>query len=329
MTDRDCTTENKTKQVRVVDTASFVKRSKSMHGNRFTYEHTVFTKSKDKIKVTCKKHGTKEMLPNSHFRRSGCRQCSNEADSRAFTQDEFIAKCKSTHGNRYDYSLTKYRSTVSDVKIICRIHGVFLKHARSHINGAGCPDCYEDTRVTAEEFLSRAKEKHGDKYDYSITRFERTSRKVDIICAKHGVFSQFANNHLEGKGCRRCATPNGYKSRDFKRVCDKNNNGKGVLYVIECKRGNEHFFKLGITSRTTSDRFNGNQMPYTYEVIYEFTEGAIIIYDLETKLHSLLRSNKYKPSIRFKGYTECFTSIKPIEKLLKRLESTEQLQLLA
>jgi len=58
-------------------------------------------------------------------------------------------------------------------------------------------------------------------------------------------------------------------------------------------------------------------------------ESPSVIYDLEVKLHAFLENYRYKPVIKFKGYTECFTTIKPIERLLKRLSTTEQLQLLA
>ena len=191
-----------------------------------------------KIKVTCKIHGVKEMLPGSHFRRTGCRNCSNEMKSQRLTQDEFLKRCRDVHGNLYDYRLVRYKTSVDDVKIICRVHGVFLKHARNHMTGTGCDACHEATLVTEAQFLTRARDVHGDRYDYSLTKFERTYKKIDIICRKHGVFSQLANSHLEGKGCRRCVVLNGYKSRDFKRVCDKNNNGQGVLYVVECKGNN-------------------------------------------------------------------------------------------
>ena len=59
----------------------------------------------------------------------------------------------------------------------------------------------------AEHFLKRAKEVHGDLYDYSLVlaTFSRQQSNVTIICSKHGKFEQLATNHLAGKGCRKCA----------------------------------------------------------------------------------------------------------------------------
>lgn len=56
-----------------------------------------------------------------------------------------------------------------------------------------------------EKFIKSAIEKHGNKYDYSKTHYIKSSQKVIIICSKHGVFTQIANNHLKGQGCSQCA----------------------------------------------------------------------------------------------------------------------------
>lgn len=55
-----------------------------------------------------------------------------------------------------------------------------------------------------EYYINKAKEIHGDKYDYSKIIFKNVSSKVEIICPKHGSFWQPFISHLEGKGCRRC-----------------------------------------------------------------------------------------------------------------------------
>lgn len=59
--------------------------------------------------------------------------------------------------------------------------------------------------ITLEE---RFKNIHGLKYDYSKVLFFGINTKVDIICAKHGVFSQFPHKHLCGNGCPKCAGKN-------------------------------------------------------------------------------------------------------------------------
>ena len=58
--------------------------------------------------------------------------------------------------------------------------------------------------MTTEEFIKKAIEVHGDKYDYSKAEYTVRKGKVHIICPKHGDFYQQANHHLEGRGCRKC-----------------------------------------------------------------------------------------------------------------------------
>ena len=78
-------------------------------------------------------------------------------------------------------------------------------------------------RLTTEEFISRAKEVHGDKYDYSKVEYGKNRKtKVCIIChekdekcEEHGEFWQTPNNHLYGKGCPKCASNYRYKSEEI------------------------------------------------------------------------------------------------------------------
>ena len=61
-----------------------------------------------------------------------------------------------------------------------------------------------DNRISREEFLVRAKKKHGDTYDYSATKFTGIKKKIIVICRIHGEFEQKAETHLRGSGCPKC-----------------------------------------------------------------------------------------------------------------------------
>ena len=64
-----------------------------------------------------------------------------------------------------------------------------------------------------EDFIRKAKKKHGDTYDYSKVIYIKSSQKVTIVCPKHGDFLQTPNNHLRGKGCKRCGCEASAKTR--------------------------------------------------------------------------------------------------------------------
>ena len=59
-------------------------------------------------------------------------------------------------------------------------------------------------KLTQLEFIEKSKKVHGDKYDYSEVKYNGSSKKVYIICPKHGGFWQIANEHLRGGGCPLC-----------------------------------------------------------------------------------------------------------------------------
>lgn len=62
-------------------------------------------------------------------------------------------------------------------------------------------------RLTQGEFVAKAREMHGDKYDYSQTVYVSAHEKVLIRCKRHDwVFPQSANSHMRGCGCPRCRT---------------------------------------------------------------------------------------------------------------------------
>ena len=59
-------------------------------------------------------------------------------------------------------------------------------------------------KLTTEEFIKKAREVHGDKYNYSKVEYVNSTTKVCIICPKHGEFWQRPNLHLQKKGCPKC-----------------------------------------------------------------------------------------------------------------------------
>ena len=45
-------------------------------------------------------------------------------------------------------------------------------------------------KLTTEEFIKRAKEIHGDKYDYGLVNYINNDTKIKITCPIHGTFEQ-------------------------------------------------------------------------------------------------------------------------------------------
>lgn len=120
------------------------------------------------------------------------------------TTDEFIAKSRAVHGDKYDYSKTEYVNQSTPVVIICPEHGEFLQRPNNHYLGAGCPVCSGNQKMTTKSFIERAIAVHGNVYDYTKSVYVNSKTKLIIICSSHGEFLQTPEKHLAGQGCPKC-----------------------------------------------------------------------------------------------------------------------------
>lgn len=136
-------------------------------------------------------------------------------------KEEWLEKAKEVHGDKYDYSKVKYDRT-KKVEIICPIHGTFYKVPRIHTHlKQGCPACSGKKKLTTEEFISRSKSVHGNKYDYSKVKYKNNSTKVKIVCPKHGEFIQTPISHYQGHGCPKCAPNYSGSKHTYIQECNK------------------------------------------------------------------------------------------------------------
>lgn len=61
-------------------------------------------------------------------------------------------------------------------------------------------------KISKEEFVRRAKNIHGDSYDYSQSNYINSTIKIKIVCKKHGEFTTSPNHHInEQVGCPICS----------------------------------------------------------------------------------------------------------------------------
>lgn len=180
----------------------FITRARAVHGTKYDYSKTEYTKNRAKVIITCPVHGDFEQSAANHLNGVGCARCSGKAKK---TTEEFIAEARSIHGDRYDYSLVEYNNNSTKVQIICPEHGPFWQQPNNHVLlKAGCPACKKCRPTTMADFLTRSREHHGDRYDYSLAKYQGVDKKVEIICPEHGPFWQLADSHMRGRGCAKC-----------------------------------------------------------------------------------------------------------------------------
>lgn len=188
-------------------TDQFIEKAKEVHGDRYDYLKVVYVKAIQKVIIICKEHGEFEQTPSKHLL-GGCKQCAMEtlAIKKRSSTPQFIQKAKAVHGdNKYDYSKVVYVKAVQSIIIICKQHGEFYQTPNHHLTGYGCNKCGGRAKSNTQEFIEKAKEVHGDRYDYSKAVYIKSTQKIIIICKTHGEFGQQPSNHLSGQGCSKCA----------------------------------------------------------------------------------------------------------------------------
>lgn len=191
---------------------SFEEKARKVHGDKYSYCLVNYTNSKTKVTIFCYEHGPFDQTPNSHLNGSGCPKCGERKrhENKKLTLKDSIVKARESHGEKYDYSLVKYELVTDEVSITCPGHGPFTQIWINHYRGQGCPKCAIEERsesqtLTRDEFISRSRQVHGDKYDYTQTELARYRDKVEIVCPKHGSFLQSCENHYSsGAGCPEC-----------------------------------------------------------------------------------------------------------------------------
>lgn len=125
----------------------FIEKASKKHNNYYDYSLVKYIDSKTKVEILCPQHGSYFQQPNNHLHGQRCIGCMGEAvrKARLSNTDLFILKSKKIHGDKYDYSLVKYKTGKDKVIIICKKHGEFLQTPFAHSCPSmkqGCPHCY-------------------------------------------------------------------------------------------------------------------------------------------------------------------------------------------
>jgi hypothetical protein len=184
----------------------FVEKARKVHGDKYDYSKVDYQGSHIKICIICPIHGEFWQTPNDHLRGYGCKLCgiSVRSKNKTSTTKKFIKKAKEIHGNKYDYSKVEYVNNKTKVCIVCLEHGEFWQTPKEHLRNKGCPKCNKSYKMDTTEFIRKAKEIHGNKYDYSKVEYVNNKTKVCIVCLEHGEFWQTPNSHLAKHGCPFC-----------------------------------------------------------------------------------------------------------------------------
>jgi len=132
---------------------NLVKKSKAIHGDKFTYDRFKADEWQTKATYTCtsvnfitgETHGDFNTSPINHHQspNGGCPSCRQIPHHIKWLKDAATA-----HGDRFIYTRANYVSRCKNVMVVCRDHGPFAVKARHHaeLKNGGCPRCVKISR---------------------------------------------------------------------------------------------------------------------------------------------------------------------------------------
>lgn len=152
---------------RIKNTEWFIAKARKIHGDEFDYSESLYTKSKETVKIKCKNNHIFWQSPNVHLAGHRCPFCQKTGkpywDSLPkISFEEFVEKSNLVHDSQYDYTKTKETFIEGNVNkkvlITCKEHGDFWQPMRTHIAGfCGCKRCHKKWRAE-HKLLDRIRE---------------------------------------------------------------------------------------------------------------------------------------------------------------------------
>lgn len=196
------------------NTKQFLARAREVHGQKFDYSQTEYVDAITPVTIICPEHGKFKQRPNDHLRTTGCPRCGTQSIGQRLMKprEQFITEATDKHQGKFNYSRVDYRGAHVPVVIGCPTHGWFTQTPSTHLNTLhGCPMCADEASSSTQQadfqvFLSRARERFQDTYNYNQESYRGIAAEMEIVCPVHGRFTQVARDHLKSPtGCPRCS----------------------------------------------------------------------------------------------------------------------------
>lgn len=244
------------------------------------------------VKFTCDKHGS-SVCGFNHWQaiKEPCSKCVKEAKLKSIEQ----------YKNDYEHRMwAPIRLEPPFVVFDCPIHGEIAGSPKLDIP---CPKCARAlmkraSRLNYKDWLTRARESHGNRFDYSFGEYLGTIYPMRIHCIEHDtIFWYSAGNHttISSGGCPECQFSS----------CGFHQGKPAILYYLRLVNDN---YKIGITNKTVQTRYTKKeqeQFTVVKEWYYEYGADAL---KKEQELLKQFKEHKYSgpPLIESVGITEIF-----------------------
>ena len=261
---------NLTKEERKEEIVKFQNQLKSKYSKGFPlydFSKVIYSLNKNtKVTIVCPEHGEVQVKisylldPNNKVPCPICNKINKrKEESQSFWKNNLLLKLNAKYQGKLDFSESVYMNATTPIIYKCTIHGYKQALVNNLLkeDSIGCNECaIENRTMSLEEFIKRAKEVHGNKYDYSKVDYKNCETKVEIYCKEcKEYFWQTPNAHINNsQGCPKCSgryqkTPEEYKKYFENLLGYKFDfslaqfNGRKTDVEIICKKCGSHFWK--------------------------------------------------------------------------------------
>lgn len=174
-----------------LNTSTFIERAKKERPE-YIYDKTVYTTARNKVIITCPKHGDFKVLPLHFLEYKNwyyCPICKPSKPKKVQSQEDFIREVEKI-SPEYNYSRAIYKKSRIKVEVICNKHGSFYATPNDLLKGTGCPKCSESKGETA---VRNWFEKHNISY-------KRQQRFADLGLYSYDFYLPTYNILIEYNG---------------------------------------------------------------------------------------------------------------------------------
>jgi hypothetical protein len=227
-------------------TEEFIREAIDIWGDKYDYSMLEYKNARTKVKIIYDDI-VYEQYPNSHI--------NGYPVEGYLDQDVFIQKSIKKWGNKYDYSLVKFKNANTKVEILFN-GDIYYQTPHNHLKYAPEKRLFKKTTT---QFIEESIKIHGEfRYLYDKVIYNNDRERVIITCPIHGDFNQRPNQHIRGVGCPSCNESKGEK--EISKFLDKYN----IRYTrqhkfSDCKNIFQLPFDFYITSIRTCIEFDGEQ----------------------------------------------------------------------
>jgi len=187
------------------------------------------------------------------------------------TSADYIREFQAAHGGRYDYSKTEYVNAVTNLQVVCPVHGDFWQTPANHLRGNGCPKCSHEARwantfkekckalgidywralkrreagMSEEKILEAAYVRGDRKTASSLTAYGVSYPNIEAACR---ALLPTANSTTVGRWIRSGMTP----EEAFERIPNPGFAAGSIYLVTHVASGKQY---VGLTIQTLEHRW--------------------------------------------------------------------------